>query len=151
MPARRQLALELGAQLALSPDEVGERGGGLKKALGAAVEFSIDTVGSQAVIGQALSVLATPGVCATVALRGGANPVTISQTHLLYGRTLVGVIEGNADPQQLIPELVSQWRAGALPFDRLIAPFPFERIGDALAAMREGTAIKPVLTFQEPA
>lgn len=149
LPARRQLARELGAHLVLAPDEVGERGGGLRKALGRAVDFSLDTVGTQAVLAQALSVLGSPGTCATVALRGGANPITISQTHLLYGRTLIGVIEGNADPHVLIPELVTRWRAGGLPFHRLIAPFPFGRIAEAIAAMRDGTVVKPVLTFQE--
>lgn len=149
LPARRQLARELGAHLALAPDEVGERGGGIRRALGCAVDYSIDTVGTQAVLTQALSVLGAPGTCATVALRGGANLVTISQTHLLYGRTLVGVIEGNADPHILIPELVARWRGGGLPFERLITRFPFERIADAIAAMRDGTAVKPVLTFQE--
>lgn len=147
LPARRQLARELGAHLALAPDEVGERAGGIKKALGRSVDFALDTVGTQAVLTQALLALGAPGICATVALRGGANPVTLSQTHLLYGRTLVGVIEGNADPQVLIPALVERWRAGALPFERLVTTFPFERIGDAMAAMRDGTAIKPILTF----
>jgi aryl-alcohol dehydrogenase len=145
--ARRQLAVELGAHVALTPDEVGERSSGLKKAVGRTVDFSIDTVGTQPVLAQAMSALATPGTCATVALRGGANSITVSQTHLLYGRTLTGVIEGNADPHVLIPELIELWRAGSLPFERMITTFPFERIGDAIAAMREGTAIKPVLTF----
>lgn len=150
LAARRQIARDFGAHLALAPDEVGERSGGIKKALGRAIDYSLDTVGTQAVLTQALSVLGTPGTCATVALRGGANPITLSQTHLLYGRTLVGVIEGNADPHALIPQLIARWRAGGLPFDRLITTFPFEQITDAITAMRNGTAVKPVLTFQEP-
>ncbi|WP_224366246.1 NAD(P)-dependent alcohol dehydrogenase [Hyalangium versicolor] len=147
LPSRRQLALELGATHTLAPEEVGERSSGLRKVLGGLLDFCIDTVGTQAVITQALNALGAPGVCATLALRGGANPISISQTHLLYGRTLVGVIEGDADPHAFIPELVRMWRAGQLPLERVIQTFPFERLDEALAKMRDGSVVKPVLTF----
>lgn len=39
------------------------------------------------------------------------------------------------------------WRAGQLPLERVIQTFPFDQLDEALARMRDGSVIKPVLTF----
>lgn len=136
-PRRRALALELGATEVLAPPaEIAPR-----------VDASLDTVGSGEVVAAALAVLRSPGTCATVGFRGARNPVTIDQGHLVFGRTLTGVIEGDADPQAFIPRLVDLHAGGRFPFDRLITEFAFEDLPDALAAARSGAAIKPVLRF----
>lgn len=56
-------------------------------------------------------------ICATVGLQGFRNPIRIDQSHLLMGRTLTGVIEGDADPHELIPQLLDLWREGRFPFE----------------------------------
>ena len=131
-PARRELALELGAT------EVGDVG---------AVDAVLDTVGTEEVVRAALRALRSPGTCATVGFRGGRNPVTIDQGHLLYGRTLTGVIEGDVDPQEFIPRLVELHRAGRFPVDRLVTTFAFGELPAALEAARSGQVVKPVLLF----
>ncbi|MDN4483135.1 alcohol dehydrogenase catalytic domain-containing protein [Demequina lignilytica] len=136
---RRALAIELGADAAVAPDAFDPRA--------TAHDLAIDTVGTQESLDAALGGLASPGVCATVALRPGVNRVTVSQTALLWGRTLVGVIEGDAVPDATIPLLVEMWRAGLLPLERLVVPFRFERVDDAVGAARVGRAVKAVLTF----
>ena len=135
---RRALALELGATevLAPSPGVVSGR-----------VDASLETVGSGEVVAAALGVLRSPGTCASVGFRGARNPITIDQGHLVFGRTLTGVIEGDADPQAFIPRLVDLHVAGRFPFDRLITEFAFSDLSGALAAARSGDAIKPVLRF----
>jgi aryl-alcohol dehydrogenase len=137
-PACRALALELGATDALDPDARLAR---------ASVDLSLETVGTEAVVDAALRVLRSPGTCATVGFRGPRNPVRIDQGHLLYGRSLVGVIEGDVDPHHFIPRLLALQRDGRFPFERLITSFPFADIADAIDAARSGAAIKPVLTF----
>jgi aryl-alcohol dehydrogenase len=129
---RRALALELGATEALEAGEV-PRG----------MDYTVEAVGSEAVVADAVRALASPGVCATVGFRGVPNPVRIDQGHLLFGRTLTGVIEGDGDPQAFIPRLVEL----GLPLDRLVTTFAFERLGEALDAVRAGTVVKAVLTF----
>jgi aryl-alcohol dehydrogenase len=130
--ARRSLALDLGATRAFAP--------GAERFEADAV---LDTVGTQEAITTALRSLRSPGTCATVAYRGGRNEVTVEQGRLLYGRTLTGVIEGDADPHVLIPHLVDLHRDGRFPFERLITTYAFEDIDAALS----GGAIKPVLLF----
>ncbi|WP_082097322.1 alcohol dehydrogenase catalytic domain-containing protein [Demequina silvatica] len=138
-PGRRALALELGADLAVPPDQAADAGPGFAAVL--------DTVGTQQTTDLGLRALASPGICATVALRPGVNPVTVSQTALLWGRTLTGVIEGDAVPSHAIPLLVGLWRAGVLPLERLVTTFPFARVDDAVVAARSGGAVKAVLVM----
>ncbi|WP_082104571.1 alcohol dehydrogenase catalytic domain-containing protein [Demequina soli] len=143
-PRRRALSLELGATDAVAADGLDPRG--------ARYDLALDTVGTTDALGAALGALASPGTCATVALRHGANPVTVSQTALLWGRTLTGVIEGDATPARDVPTLVALWRAGLFPLERLVTTFPFARIDAAIAAARSGEAVKAVMLMaEEPA
>jgi aryl-alcohol dehydrogenase len=63
------------------------------------------------------------------------------------GKTIRGVIEGDAVPQELIPRLIALYRDGRLPVHKLIRTYDFEQIDDAFAAAAGGSAIKPVLRF----
>jgi aryl-alcohol dehydrogenase len=146
-PRRHAPALELGATAVMSPDDVDDIGRHVRRATGGGVDYAVESVGSEAVIRQAMSSLASPGVCATLGLRGGRNPITIDQTHLLSGRTLTGVIEGDADPHVFLPELAALWRDGRFPVEKITSTFPFDQLEDAFAAVTAGEVVKAVLTF----
>ncbi|GAA5196338.1 alcohol dehydrogenase catalytic domain-containing protein [Microbacterium jejuense] len=139
---RRALALELGATEAHDPAAL-DRVTGFTHAL--------DTVGTQATVDTALAALAPQGVAATVALKPGANPVTVSQTRLLWGRTLTGVIEGDAVVSRDVPLLAALWRAGRLPIERLVTQYAFADVDTAIAEARGGRVIKAVLTMDQDA
>jgi aryl-alcohol dehydrogenase len=109
--------------------------------------YSFDAVGIGPVVRQALEVLRTPGHAVTVGFQGLENEITIDQGHLLLGRRLSGVVEGDADPGAFVPELIELYRAGKFPFDRLVKTFPFSDINAAIAAAESGEVIKPVLVF----
>ena len=111
----------------------------------AGVDAAIDAVGLEVVVQQGLECLAVRGTLATVGLQGLENPVTVNQGHILLGRTITGVIEGDAEPRELIPVMIDWWRQGRLPLERLIEVFPFEALDEALAATRSGRVIKPVV------
>lgn len=139
---RRALALELGATEAHDPAAIDTLAG---------FTHAIDTVGTQETTDAALAALGPRGVAATVALKPGANPVTVSQTRLLWGRTLTGVIEGDAVVARDVPTLVALWRAGRLPVERLVTAYPFSAVDAAVADARAGRAIKAVLLMAEAA
>jgi len=63
----------------------------------------------------------------------------------LVGKTVSGILEGGANPQELIPRLIALWREGRFPFDRLIQTFPLEDINRAETASLSGDVVKPVL------
>ena len=64
---------------------------------------------------------------------------------LAGGRTMKGILGGDANPQLFIPMLVDYWRQGRFPLERLITPYAFEDIAQAFADTGAGRAIKPVL------
>ena len=107
------------------------------------MDYSVEAVGTEAAVQAALRCLRSPGACATLGFRGPRNPITVDQGRLLFGRSLHGVIEGDADPQALIPELIARGITAA-PFS---TPYAFSDIAAALADARSGATIKPVLTF----
>ena len=128
---RRALAVEHGATRATEPG--GERIRGM--------DFALEAVGAPEVIGAALKTLASPGTCVTLGFRGSPNPVTLDQGHLLYGRTLTGVIEGDVDPHVFIPQLIDLHAAGEFPLEKLVTTFPLADVNAAI----QSSAIKPVL------
>lgn len=138
--ARRMLALELGATVAVTPGQVdavlADRG---------AVRLALDTVGTQDAIDTALAALAPRGTCATIALRPGSNRLTIAQSRLLWGRTVTGVIEGDAVLARDIPRLVAMWRAGRLPVEKLVTVYDFDDVARAIEDTRSGAVVKAVL------
>ena len=144
---RRDVAMELGATSVIDPAGSSDVAWDVMELSGPGCHYSVDCVGTGTVVRQALEVLRTPGICATLGLAGLENEIRIDQGHLLLGRTLTGVIEGDADPAEFLPQLIAMWQRGEFPFDKLIRTFPFEDIGRAISAARDGSVVKPVLTM----
>ena len=64
---------------------------------------------------------------------------------LAKGRSIRAIVEGHSVPGVFIPRLVSFWRAGLLPLERLVRTFPLSAINEAAASAQRGDTIKPVL------
>lgn len=143
--SRRALALELGASEALDPRAADDLVTTLLDLTGGGAHHIVDTTSRPEMLRQAVSALRPRG---HLALAGIGTEVTLDHMSLLgKGIRVHGVIEGDSDPSRFIPELIDLYRRGRFPIDRLVTTFPFEHIADAVAGMRAGTAIKPVLTF----
>ena len=61
------------------------------------------------------------------------------------GKRVMGILEGDSDPQVFIPQLIEHHVAGRYPFDRLVEMFSFDDINAAFEASESGRVIKPVL------
>jgi aryl-alcohol dehydrogenase len=146
-PQRLEIATELGATATINPKETDDLLWRVQELAAPGLHYSFDAVGAAPVIRQALESLRSPGHCVTVGFQGLENEITIDQGHLLLGRRLSGVVEGDADPQTFIPQLIELYRDGKFPFDRLVQKFPFEQINGAIAAANAGSVVKPVLMF----
>ena len=147
-PARLAIATEFGATDTINPNETDDFLWRVQELAAPGLHYSFDAVGAAPVIRQALESLRSPGHCATVGFQGLENEITIDQGHLLLGRRLSGVVEGDADPQTFIPRLIEFYRDGKFPFDRLVQKFPFEQINEAIAAAESGSVVKPILVFE---
>jgi aryl-alcohol dehydrogenase len=140
---RRLLAAELGATATVDPatDDVVAA---IRRHTGAGATHGLDTTASGAVINQAIDALAPLGTLALVGV--GVPEIAIDvQTVIGGGKTIRGVIEGDAVPQTFIPQLLELHAAGRLPLEQLIRTYDFDDIGSAVADAANGATIKPVL------
>ena len=71
--------------------------------------------------------------------------ISLDMNSILFGRAVRGVIEGDSVPDEFIPRLVDLYQQGRFPFDRLVTPFAFDAIQQAVAASEQGRVVKPVL------
>ncbi|AFR47383.1 NAD(P)-dependent alcohol dehydrogenase [Gordonia sp. KTR9] len=139
---RLELASELGATTTILGDssDLVEQ---IHKASDGGTHYSFDTTGVPSVILAAIRALRGRGMCAHVGQAGDL----VLDGDILFGKKLVSVIEGDANPQELIPRLIALWQDGLFPFDRLIRRFPLADINVAEQESHSGRAIKPVLVM----
>ena len=69
---------------------------------------------------------------------------------LAAGRRVQGSVIGSSDPAVDLPRLIELWRAGDLPLEHLVSPYPFTEINTAVAAMASGDVVKPVVVMERP-
>jgi aryl-alcohol dehydrogenase len=135
-PKRLRLALKLGATHAINNrlQGVARR---IAEITGRGVDYVVETTGDPSMHQLAIDAL---NPCGTVALLTGEPGMVLPG-----GRKTLGIIEGDAVPQEFIPKLIKLHGAGQFPFDRLIKLYPFSQINRAIADARRGDTIKPVL------
>jgi aryl-alcohol dehydrogenase len=140
--ARLALALELGATRVVRGD-AGDVLGEIKGD-GDGVDFAFETTAVTSVITTAVSALRRPGKAVLVG--AGSGRLDFSPL-LLVGRTLTFALEGGAVPQVLIPRLLSHWRAGDFPFEKLVTTYALSEVNQAEEDSLSGKTIKPVLVM----
>ncbi|XRQ06758.1 NAD(P)-dependent alcohol dehydrogenase [Actinomadura welshii] len=141
--SRLDLARELGATHVLNGADEDLAGQIRAISGGEGVQYSFDTTAVPEVVSTAVASLRTTGVCGLVGV--GAAEYTLDANLLLMGRTVKGIIEGDAVPQTFIPKMIELWRQGRFPFDRLITSYPLDQINQAEADAQSGKVVKPVL------
>jgi aryl-alcohol dehydrogenase len=141
--SKLQLAEELGATHTINSTLVSNLEKAITTICSGGLDYAFDTTGNQLCINMALSVLHRGGEGAGVAVM---DRVVINQwSRLFSAKTWINVIEGDSVPQLFIPRLINMYKAGIFPFDRMISLFEFQEINRAFDALRDGSAIKPVL------
>lgn len=146
LAARRDLALELGATHVIDPKAQGDLAAAVRTILPAGVDYAFDTTGLPAVLNGAFGALGSKGVLAIVGVPAPGTPMPGDLgAAITFGLTVKGVIEGDSDPDEFLPELLDHYRAGRLPFDRLIKTYPLSAINEAIAAQHHGECVKVVL------
>lgn len=144
---RLSLAAELGAHQTLdaSAADIVEE---IVDLTGGGADCAVDATGVPGVLGQAVACLSVGGACALVGAAPLGSSGTVDLNHLLWGRSIRGVIEGAGVPRLFIPRLLGMWERGAFPFDRLIETFSLADINEAMNASEKGMVIKPVVTMR---
>jgi aryl-alcohol dehydrogenase len=140
-PGRLELALQLGATHVID-NRGGDIPASLTRITGRGVDYVLEITGDPKMYQIAVDALNQKGMVALVAGPGGGDS-------LPGGRKVVSVIQGDAVPQLFIPKLISLYRKGQFPFDRLVRFYDFNQISRAIADCRKGATIKPVLRIGE--
>ncbi|WP_053363056.1 NAD(P)-dependent alcohol dehydrogenase [Bacillus sp. FJAT-27251] len=140
---RLELAEELGATASIKSGKDVDIAEKIKAITGVGVQNVLDTTGVDMVIEQAILSLDTFGKLATVVTDYSLNiPL---ETLALGGNSIVGTSQGDAIPQKFIPELISYYKKGQFPFDRMVKFYEFDQINKAFEESENGSVIKPVL------
>lgn len=142
---RLSLAKELGATDVVNSKTV-DAEAAIREILPSGADYTLDTTGVSPVVLNALHVLKPGGECAVVGM-GRELTFNLQNDLMAEGKKISGVIEGDAIPQLFIPKLVSFYKQGRFPFDKLIKFYDFDQINDGFAASKDGSVLKPVVTF----
>jgi aryl-alcohol dehydrogenase len=137
-PARLALALELGATHALD-----SRDNDFVPRITAVgrLDCLVETTGDGE-LGRLVGTLLQPK--GRAAFLAGGGMVSGKK-----GQQFLSVIQGDSVPQRFIPEMIGHHRAGRFPFDRLVKFYDFTMINQAIADVRSGKTIKPVLKMEK--
>jgi aryl-alcohol dehydrogenase len=120
----------------------------IKAITGVGVDYTFETTASMKVLRQAIDVLAPRGMCGFVGGAPKGAEVTIDVEHVMTGgRTIRGIIEGDANPDVFLPKLIELHRLGRFPIDRLATFYRFEDINVAIDDALAGKVVKPILRF----
>ncbi|MDG5493282.1 NAD(P)-dependent alcohol dehydrogenase [Niveispirillum sp. BGYR6] len=144
--ARRQMALELGATHVIDP-AAGDVTAAIRAIVPDGIDYGFETSGREEVVAAALAALGSHGLLGLVGVPPRPDstlPINLA-AFITYGHRIVGIIEGDSDPDRFIPELIALHRQGRFPFDRLIRTFPLAQINQAVATQHQGGCIKAVL------
>ena len=120
----------------------------VKQLTGCGADFSLDTTGVPALIRQALDCLAPRGTCGFLGAASPGSEVAVDVRDMMIGgKTLRGIVEGDANPDVFIPAMIEMQAQGRFPFEKLMRTYSFEQVNEAIADSKSGRTIKPVLQF----
>jgi aryl-alcohol dehydrogenase len=142
--SRLEMAKALGATHTINGRDVESVVDEAKKLTRIGTEYAVDCTGIGACVRQSLNCTRSLGTCVVL---GATQELTIHVENELMGpgRTLVGLVEGCSIPQIFIPKLLSYYKKGMFPFDRLITYYDFRDIEQAFEDTHQGKVIKAVL------
>jgi aryl-alcohol dehydrogenase len=144
--ARRKTALALGATEAIDPGE-GRLVDDIHGCIPEGPNYVFDTTGIVEVITAAVGTVAQNAVLGLVGVPTDFSvnlPINVVAA-MQKGLTIRGIVEGDSDPAQFIPELLQYHAQDRFPFDSLITTYPLSDINDAVAAQERGDVTKLVL------
>lgn len=146
-PEQLELAAKLGATHTL--DTTGkDLAAGLREITGGAgVDYVVEAVGNPDVLRAGIEALAPRGAVAVVGAPPYGVEVSVDVHRLLPGRRILGVCEGDSDPDRLIPLLARLVRSSRLLIQPLLNEYPFADFQTAVEAFKSGQNTKTVLRF----
>lgn len=149
LASRRDMAGELGATALIDPTLGNLKDQVLNKMPGG-VDVVIDTTGRPDVLEEAVFCLGMGGQLAMIGVPNSSEVQMPGKAIEFFNRgaSISTVLEGDANPQTIIPMILQKFSEGVLPIDRIVKTYPFREINQAISDQHSGCCIKPVLLME---
>ncbi|KAH6972327.1 hypothetical protein BKA56DRAFT_620892 [Ilyonectria sp. MPI-CAGE-AT-0026] len=132
--SRLDLAKELGATDTINSIDETDVVKAIKNLADGGSSFAIDCTGIPKVIESVIASVGPLGTAVLVRVPPASAEIKLNALEFLLGnKTFVGVIEGDSNPTELIPQLITMHQAGNFPIDRPCKSYPFS--GRAVSKM----------------
>lgn len=148
-PRSLKLARELGATHTINRKEVDDVPAAVHKICPAGVDATVDTSGNQYMMVNAIRSLKFHGMFLPVAAAGCIDHFDVGGDIMMPMRTMKGTCEGESDPKVFVPQMVSWYKQGKFPVDKILSFYDFADIEQALADSNSGKIIKAVLRISQ--
>lgn len=145
--SRLELALALGATHAIDPTASPNVASSLRAITGRGCNVVLDTTGDGHLQRSAVDALSALGHLGIVG--GGGEPGVALESLMVGGKTVRGIVQGDASGTLGLQRLLGLHAAGAFPFERLVRAYPFECVNNAIEDSLRGDTVKPVLVFSD--
>ncbi|KAL3449914.1 chaperonin 10-like protein [Aspergillus insuetus] len=146
--AKLNLASSLGATDTINTSMGTEFAISLRSILPNGADKILDSTGVPCLLEASIKCLAHGGTLALVGVPPPQEMLSIDALDLLLScKRIVGVIEGFANPQELIPRLFQLFRDGQFPIDRLPKVYPAHQLIHAIKELKAGLVVKPILAW----
>ncbi|CAI7648056.1 unnamed protein product [Penicillium pancosmium] len=146
--AKLEKAMSLGATHKINSKDFVDINAGIKDIFPDGVDKIIDTTGSAALLNSSLNALGHEGTLALVGVPSPSSQLQVDALDFLLScKKIVGVIEGLSDPKSIIPKLFSLYQENKFPIDKISTLYPAEDLDKAVADLKLGSVIKPILSW----
>ncbi|ETN36796.1 uncharacterized protein HMPREF1541_09074 [Cyphellophora europaea CBS 101466] len=149
--SRLALARELGAThvvdtTGMDLDQLAEE---IKKAVGdLRIGYGLETTGVVKIVEQGIRAVGHRGHFVSVGVPPMDKTVTVGVADMMLGgKTYSYNYFGDSEPRVMAPQMMTWWREGKFPLEKLVKFFPAKDVDEALNGMHDGTVIKPVLLW----
>jgi S-(hydroxymethyl)glutathione dehydrogenase/alcohol dehydrogenase len=114
------------------------------------VDYAFEAIGTPATVRQAVRMARKGGTIVMIGVvPAGVNVELPGADIVLREKTILGCMMGSNRFRTDMPRYVELYRSGRLRLDEMIsARLPLERVNDAFATMRAGTAARSVIVFE---
>lgn len=115
---------------------------------GAGLDYAVETTANTQVLSNAVLALrskGTIGVIGAPSEPGAAAPIVVLD--ILFGKTIVGICEGDAETVTYVPALVELVRSGRFPLSKITKFYTLDQLNEAADDMHHGVTVKPIVRF----
>ena len=113
------------------------------------VDYAFEVVGSTSLIELAFSTIKRGGKTVIVGVPATNSKITIDASTLLFDRTIMGSLHGNANPRVDFLWMLDLYNTGKLKIDELITGYrPLNELNEAFDDLISGKSIRTILTFE---